>query len=272
VDRAGHAWGPDSVQVEAALATVDAALWRLIGGLNASGLLGRTHLLVVSDHGMSATDASQRQLPLERILPPDVVAAAAALRGRGASLEGSHIAFGCPNADAPCDAAAAAALAGRVNAFARGNDCAPPGAAAPLSCGDVFSAHAKGSLPAAVGRGYGASSRVMPVVGLPALGWVVSSSAAAASTASAGGQHGWPPSYGSMAGLAIGVGPRFARGSVWRSPAAAMAETPAEVAAAGAAVPNVELYALMAELLGVPPAPHNGTAGYPTAVLLPVCK
>jgi predicted AlkP superfamily pyrophosphatase or phosphodiesterase len=55
VDVAGHSYGPDSLQVEEAMVTVDAALGRLVAGLRQRNEFDTTNLIVVSDHGMSAT-------------------------------------------------------------------------------------------------------------------------------------------------------------------------------------------------------------------------
>jgi predicted AlkP superfamily pyrophosphatase or phosphodiesterase len=55
VDVAGHSYGPDSLQVDEAMVTVDAALGRLVAGLQQRNVLDTTNLVVVSDHGMSAT-------------------------------------------------------------------------------------------------------------------------------------------------------------------------------------------------------------------------
>ncbi len=60
VDDAAHRFGPGArEQVDAAVERVDAALGRLISGLEARGLWGRVHLLVVSDHGMIGTPPDQ---------------------------------------------------------------------------------------------------------------------------------------------------------------------------------------------------------------------
>jgi predicted AlkP superfamily pyrophosphatase or phosphodiesterase len=60
VDDAAHHYGPDArPQVDAAVQRVDAALGRLIAGLEQRDLWGRTHLLVVSDHGMIGTPPGQ---------------------------------------------------------------------------------------------------------------------------------------------------------------------------------------------------------------------
>jgi hypothetical protein len=51
-DRAGHRHGPDSPEVRRALERQDAAIGRLVSGLDARGAFDHTTLLVVSDHGM----------------------------------------------------------------------------------------------------------------------------------------------------------------------------------------------------------------------------
>ncbi len=53
VDKSGHDFGPDSEQVRRAIAEADAAVGRLLQGLDARGLLRSADLIVVSDHGMA---------------------------------------------------------------------------------------------------------------------------------------------------------------------------------------------------------------------------
>jgi predicted AlkP superfamily pyrophosphatase or phosphodiesterase len=57
VDTAGHQYGPDSAQVNQALATTDAAIGRLMAGLKARHL--EANLVIVSDHGMASTPPDQ---------------------------------------------------------------------------------------------------------------------------------------------------------------------------------------------------------------------
>ena len=66
VDTAGHHYGPDSAQVDAALRKVDAALGRLIDGLKQRGRFDRVDLVIVSDHGMAPVEASHR-IRIDRI-------------------------------------------------------------------------------------------------------------------------------------------------------------------------------------------------------------
>ena len=58
VDHEGHLHGPDSAEVDASLALVDAAVARLRDGLKARGLAA--DLVVVADHGMAAISPDRR--------------------------------------------------------------------------------------------------------------------------------------------------------------------------------------------------------------------
>jgi predicted AlkP superfamily pyrophosphatase or phosphodiesterase len=53
VDKAGHAFGPNSGQVKDAVALVDTALGDLFKKLNALGIENDLNIIVVSDHGMA---------------------------------------------------------------------------------------------------------------------------------------------------------------------------------------------------------------------------
>jgi predicted AlkP superfamily pyrophosphatase or phosphodiesterase len=66
VDTAGHEFGPDSAEVNAAAAKVDAAIGRLAAGLKARGL--EPNIVVVADHGMAQL-SDERRLFLDEILP-----------------------------------------------------------------------------------------------------------------------------------------------------------------------------------------------------------
>lgn len=59
VDDAGHAYGPESEHVAAAIADVDQALAVLVAGLEQRGLMHSTNLMLVSDHGMAKVPEHQ---------------------------------------------------------------------------------------------------------------------------------------------------------------------------------------------------------------------
>ncbi len=57
VDNAGHKFGPDSAEVNAAISEIDKRIGDLTAGLAAMGQ--RAHILIVADHGMRAIDESR---------------------------------------------------------------------------------------------------------------------------------------------------------------------------------------------------------------------
>lgn len=65
VDHAGHEASPDSEDVAQAMATVDAAIGRLIDGLKTRGIYEQVNIIIVSDHGMATVN------PLHVILLDD---------------------------------------------------------------------------------------------------------------------------------------------------------------------------------------------------------
>ena len=68
VDHAGHKYGPDSPQEDAALSATDAAMARLVRGLRQRGLFKQMNLIVVSDHGMADVPESNSVL-IDQLIP-----------------------------------------------------------------------------------------------------------------------------------------------------------------------------------------------------------
>ena len=106
VDEAGHAHGPDTPAVDAALRDVDAALDRLDRGLAARGLREAIDIVVVSDHGMARVDtANPRRLDARIALHDDEVVTSGEVAGIAprpgrqtaveAALLGRHDGFEC---------------------------------------------------------------------------------------------------------------------------------------------------------------------------------
>jgi len=67
VDTAGHRFGPDAYETIAAAAQVDAAMARLLAGLEARGVAA--NLVIVSDHGM-AEISDERLIDLDAMMAP----------------------------------------------------------------------------------------------------------------------------------------------------------------------------------------------------------
>ena len=60
VDHAGHDFGPSSPELKEAIRSVDAAIGKLLDGLERRGIAGKVNIVIVSDHGIS-------QLSRERV-------------------------------------------------------------------------------------------------------------------------------------------------------------------------------------------------------------
>lgn len=106
VDEAAHAHGPDSAQALAAVRRVDAAVGRLLSGLERAGSLDRTNLIVVSDHGMAQVDPGNVvavedmvDAARARVVTVGQVVTIAPLPGHEAAVErdlvGRHARFEC---------------------------------------------------------------------------------------------------------------------------------------------------------------------------------
>ncbi len=102
----------------------------------------------------------------------------------------------------------------------------------------------KGEIPARYH--FGAHRRVAPIFCLPETGWVITTRA---KRPPKGGNHGFDPYSPEMAAIFIGHGPAFARGRA----------TPL--------TDNVDVYPLLARLLGLAPEPNDGGATLVDAAL-----
>lgn len=180
VDTVGHAEGPRSQRLDAAIAATDRALARLVAGLEARGLLDAVNLVIVSDHGMAAT-SPRRVARLDRLVDRDDVV----VRYWGTVVPVEPV--------AGREAAVARALAGRH----RGMQC-----------------WRKDELPPRFR--YGRHPRVAPIVCLADAGWVIADAAWAARSRDwrGGGAHGYDNEAPEMRALFVAHGPAFRRAAV----------------------------------------------------------
>ncbi len=202
VDTAGHYFGPESQEVNAAAARVDQALGRLTEGLKARG--EPANIIVVADHGM-ADVSEDRRLVIDDLLPPG--AAPLRILGQGA--------FMTIYPAAGHEAEAEAALVGKHPH---------------LTCWK------KGHFPARFH--YGQNSRVSPIFCLPQTGWEVFGRDAKPSKEK--GAHGFDPYAPEMAAVFVAAGPAFRPGVRLKT------------------FDNVDVYPLLARLVGVKPQPNDG--------------
>lgn len=172
-DTAGHDHGPDSPALQETLREVDAAVGRLVAGLEARGLAA--NLVVVSDHGMAPVSL-ERRVFLDDFVP----------KGAYRALAGGAFAtiYPAPGREAEVERA----LLGRR---------------------DHFACWRKSEIPARFG--YGSHPRVAPIFCLPDTGWSLTTRDYRPPKPEHGA-HGYDPASPEMAAVFIGHGPAFRRG------------------------------------------------------------
>ncbi len=176
-DDAGHAFGPDSPELAAAVAREDAAVGALMAALDQLGLAAGTDLVVVSDHGMAATS------PDRVIWLDDLVEVP-----RARVVTWSPVLELSP---APADLEPTTAALRRA---------------------PHLRVYRREEIPARLH--YRDSPRIPPIVAIADEGWQVSTHARAADAAKTHGQHGYDNALPSMGALFVAAGPSFRRGVV----------------------------------------------------------
>ncbi len=178
VDTAGHHHGPDSPEVNTAIATVDAAIGRLVSGLKARGL--DANLIVVADHGMAAS-APERTIVLDDYVDPTI----------------AHVVFddAVSGVDFPSTPAGEA------------------GAAKLLTPHDHMTCWKKADIPARFH--YGTNPRVPDVICAAEVGWLIETRESVTRRRTPLlGEHGYDNAAPQMGALFIANGPVFAKGEV----------------------------------------------------------
>jgi predicted AlkP superfamily pyrophosphatase or phosphodiesterase len=200
VDTAGHRFGPDAPETNAAIRDVDARIGELVQGL--ADLHQSADLVIVADHGMAAT-SPDRVVPLESLVDPALV----------------HVVTDGPysgmDAQPGQDAAVAAAL---------------------LRPHDHVQCWRKADIPARLH--YGTNPRVPAFYCLAETGWLITRPDRQAYF---GGTHGYDNASPEMLALFVASGPDFRAGATLPS------------------FDNVDVYPLVARLIGVTPRPSDGT-------------
>jgi predicted AlkP superfamily pyrophosphatase or phosphodiesterase len=215
IDKAGHRYGPDSPQAHAAVRAADAALDRLLRGLDARGLRDRVDLIVVSDHGMATVPPGQL-IAVEDVVPME---------------EATVVTIGQVITIAP------------KPGFERQVERRLLGAHEHYDC------WRKGELPAR--WRYGTHPRIPPIVCQMHEGWdMLPRETIAQRPPHDRGSHGYDPALPSMRALFVARGPSFRSGAVLEP------------------FDNVDVYPLLARLLGLRAAPNDGDI----APLLPALR
>lgn len=178
VDEMGHAFGPDSKQVNGAIREVDAALGQLFDGLKRGGLSQTTDVVIVSDHGMAGVG-------------PDRIVWLDDLFDTKNAIMPSFGAYGGVDPLPGHEAEIAAAL---------------------LKPHDHMTCWKRSDIPARLH--YGTNPRVPAIWCDAEVGWLVITRAIAAAYGNRPiyGDHGYDPSDPKMAALFVAVGPDFREG------------------------------------------------------------
>ncbi|MES3033725.1 MAG: ectonucleotide pyrophosphatase/phosphodiesterase [Gemmatimonadota bacterium] len=178
VDTDGHNFGPDSPEVDAAIARVDSAVGAIIDGIARQGATERVNVMVVADHGMTEVSPS-RAIALD-----DYV-----------SLDSLDVGDWDP-------VATIIPKPGREAYVYDALHKAHP----------HLSVYRKGELPARLH--YNSGARVTPVVAIADEGWSIGTRASLARVPAGkvGGAHGYDNALPSMGALFVAAGPSFRRG------------------------------------------------------------
>jgi predicted AlkP superfamily pyrophosphatase or phosphodiesterase len=186
VDTAGHDDGPDSQAVRDATIRVDSYLGQLTAGLERRRLLDRVNIVIVSDHGMSATTPERVVLIDDYISLDDVV------------ISDINPTLGIfPKA-------------GKGQAVLRALQNAHP----------RLKVYARERTPAH--WHYRGHQRIPPIVGVADDGWQVMRRTSLRDilervVRGSGGQHGYDPRARSMHGIFVAAGPAFRQGATVRA-------------------------------------------------------
>ncbi len=211
VDDAGHQFGPQAPETDAAIARVDSAVGAIMDGLKQRGLEQRVNLVVVSDHGMARVEPG-RLIYLDDSVDLSIVDVV--------------------------DLGAVLLLSPRSGADSVSRALARVPHLRVYRKQDLARYH------------YGGHPRVPKFVAIADEGWLVTTRGVAAIRSRlARGAHGYPPETPSMQAIFLARGPAFQKGVV---------------------VPpfqNIHVYALLAHLLGVRPAPNDGSLDSVKSVL-----
>ncbi|MGH7537553.1 MAG: ectonucleotide pyrophosphatase/phosphodiesterase [Gemmatimonadales bacterium] len=219
VDSKGHDWGPDSPEVAAAILRVDSAVGMLMDGINQRGLEGHVSVIIVSDHGMSAT-SPDRVVALDDYLTLDWLARI---------IGGSPILGLWPKPG----------MEDRVVRALRGKH-------------PHLAVWRKAEIPARFR--YRDHRRIAPILALADPGWSVAARRRDVTEHPEryrGGSHGYDDTLAVMRAIFLAQGPAFNSASV------------------APALRNVHLYELMARILGLTPAPNDGSADSVATLLRP---
>lgn len=176
VDTAGHRFGPDALETDAAIAETDAAVARLVTGLERRGYRGRVNLVIAADHGM-APQAADAIIELDLRITP----------------QQARVIWDGPFAGIQPLAGQEVAVGQQLLGRSEHGEC-----------------WRKAELPQRFD--YSAHRRIPAIICLADIGWRYRSTQLPQYATPAAGNHGWDPQSADMAAAFIANGPAFRRG------------------------------------------------------------
>ncbi|HEY4320273.1 MAG TPA: ectonucleotide pyrophosphatase/phosphodiesterase [Gemmatimonadales bacterium] len=215
VDHAGHSYGPDSPQVDSAIARVDTMIGKLMDGIAARGLSHRVNLIVVSDHGMTGRSPDRAIFLDDYINLNDVTIVEAASLGQLIPKPGKLE---------------------TVYAALHGHN-------------PHMAVYRKADVPARFH--YNDNRRITPIVIIPDTGFTLTTHAAFAVRPPTGGEHGYDNLLPTMGASFIAAGPAFRHDYT------------------SAPFQNIHVYDLLCHILGIRPAPNDGSLDSTRVLLQP---
>ena len=175
VDDAGHEFGPDSPEIDAAIARVDSAVGAIMNGVKQRGMDGRVNLVIVSDHGIAKVEPG-RLIYLDDTVDPRTVD----IVDRGAVLSLS------PRQGCADTVYRALARLPHLRVYRKQ---------------EMAEFH------------YGNHPRIPAIVAIVDEGWLVTTRGVAAIRSRlTRGAHGYPPETASMQAIFLARGPAFRKG------------------------------------------------------------
>ncbi|VVA94779.1 unnamed protein product [Arabis nemorensis] len=231
-DIQGHEYGPDDPRVTEAVAKVDTMIGRVIQGLKKRRVFGDVHVILLGDHGM-VTNCDKKTIYIDDLA--DWIKIPADWIQAYSPVLVINPRWG---KDVKNPGEMNAELVAKMNkALSSGK----------VENGEFLQVYLKEKLPERLH--YSDSSRIPPIIGMVGEGILVRQNRTNAHECY--GDHGYDNMFFSMRSIFIGHGPRFKRGRKVPS------------------FENVQVYNVVAEILGLRPAPNNGSFLITRSLLLP---
>ncbi|VYS64350.1 unnamed protein product [Arabidopsis thaliana] len=233
-DQSGHNYGPDDPRVTTAVSRVDKMIGRVIKGLKQREIFDEVHVILLGDHGMVTNcECNEKAIYIDDLA--DWIKIPAAWIQAYSPVLAINPQWGK-------DVENQSEKNGEV--VAKMNEALSSGK---VKNGEFLKVYLKEKLPERLH--FSESYRIPPIIGIVGEGLMVRQNRTNAQVCY--GDHGYDNELFSMRTIFVGHGSRFSRGKKVPS------------------FENVQIYNVVAELLGLRPAPNNGSSLFPRSILLP---